>query len=98
MLDPKHPSRSGADEAVKMAVQRDFAECIQQLSLFPPGCAALKANPDVVAALDALVERARSDQAKDCARGALMQLTDRQPPSPDPVDSAALHVMMSYQW
>jgi hypothetical protein len=27
---------------VKAVVQRDFAECIQQISLFPPGREALK--------------------------------------------------------
>ena len=63
------------DDAIKTIVQRDYAECLQQLSLFAPGCEALKADPNVVVALDALVERAWSEEAKDSARGALMQLT-----------------------
>ena len=92
MLDPKHPSRSGADEAVKMAVQRDFAECIQQLSLFPPGCEALKAA-GIVEALDALVDKAWTEEAKDSARGALMQLTDRHVEAD--IDPDALHIMIS---
>ena len=73
LLDPEHP-RKDIGEPVKTAVQRDFAECIQQISLFPPGCEALKADSAVVAALDALVGKAWSEEAKDCARGALMQL------------------------
>lgn len=50
-------------------MQRDYAECIQQISLWTPGCAALRAAAGVVEALDALVEQAWSDEAKECARG-----------------------------
>jgi hypothetical protein len=50
MLDPKH-ARKETDEQIKSAVQKDFAECIQQISLYPAGCEALKAYPDVVSAL-----------------------------------------------
>jgi hypothetical protein len=76
---PRHTDAAGHDTpmSIKTAVQRDFAECIQQVSLFPPGCEALKADPAVIAGLEVLVERAWSEEAKDCARGALMQLTDR---------------------
>ena len=52
----------------------DYAECIQQVSLFPRGCEQLGADPSVVEALDLLVEKGWSDDAKDCARGALLQL------------------------
>ena len=78
---------------VKAIVQKDFAECIQQIALFPPGCDALKVDPAVVEALDALVEKAWTEEAKDSARGALMQLTDRRPETVVNLD--ALHVMMS---
>jgi hypothetical protein len=95
LLHPEHP-RKDTDEAIKTFVQRDFAECIQQISLFAPGCDALKAVPGVVEALDALIEQAWSEEAKDCARGALMQLTGRHP---DPVgggrDPDAGHIMIS---
>ena len=103
MLDPEHP-RKDTDEAVKVAVQRDFAECLQQIALFPAGCDALKADSAaVIDVLDALVDKAWSEEAKDCARGALMQLmqlTDRprvvvaDTSKVDPDD----HIMMSYQW
>jgi hypothetical protein len=94
MLDPEHP-RKDFDETIKTAVQRDFAECVQQISLFPAGSTALKANSAVVDALDALVDKAWSEGAKDCARGALMQLTDRHHETVVGIDLDALHIMMS---
>jgi len=94
LLDPEHPRRD-TDEAVKAAVQRDFAECVQQISLFPAGCDALKADSAVIPALDALVDKAWSEEAKDCAQGALMQLTDRHRETIAAIDLDALHIMMS---
>ena len=94
MLDPEHP-RKDTDEAIKTAVQRDFAECVQQISLFPAGRAALTADSAVVDVLDALVDKAWSEEAKDCARGALMQLTDRHHETVAEIDLDALHIMMS---
>ena len=93
LLDPEHP-RKDTDEQIKSAVQRDFAECIQQLSLFGPGGEALKKNPDVVSALDALVDKAWSEEAKVCARGALKQLCPERGEAVE-VDLDALHIMMS---
>ena len=75
-------------------MQRDFAECIQQVSLFPPGCEALKAA-DITAVLDELVDKAWSEEAKDSARGALMQLTDRHREVVVEVDPDMLHIMLS---
>ena len=94
LLDPEHP-RKGFAEPVKAAVQRDFAECILQISLFPPGLKALKADTAVVTALHALVDTAWSEAAKDCARGALMQLTNRQPDWHPPEVDAQQHIMVS---
>ena len=93
LLNPEHP-RNGSDEAIKAIVQRDFAECIQQLSLFAPGCEALK-SAGIVEALDALVDKAWTEEAKDSARGALMQLTDRHREVVVEVDPDALHIMLS---
>ena len=90
LLDPEHP-RKDSDEAIKTAVQRDFAECIQQVALFPPGCEALKANEAVLQALLALKDKAWSDEAKLCAEGALMALI----PPEHREDIEALHIMMS---
>ena len=91
LLDPEHP-RKDTDEFTKTAVQRDFAECIQQLSLYPPGCEALKENEHVLQALSALKDKAWSEEAKICAEGALMALI---PPERDHKEIEALHIMMS---
>jgi hypothetical protein len=94
LLDPEHPRNvDGSPEAVRAIVQRDFAECIQQLSLFAPGCEALK-SAGIVEALDMLVDKAWTEEAKDSARGALMQLTDRHHREVT-VDLDATHIMMS---
>ena len=53
------------------------------------------AEPAVEEALNTLVEQAWSEEAKDCARGALMQLTDRQRETVAAIDLDALHIMMS---
>ena len=98
LLAPDH-LRKDTDVRIKTIVQRDFAECIQQISLFPPGQAALRAEPAVEEALNTLVEQAWSEEAKDCARGALMQLTDRQQQKQyESVTEDTRHVMVSYQW
>lgn len=112
LLDPEHPrlrneaSRlaSRADDltckyfdTVKSAVQRDFAECIMQISLYPPGCAALKANPDVIKALDNTVDNAWSEEAKICARGALKQLCPERNVVIE-INLEALHIMMSCEF
>ena len=99
LLDPNHPRRGGppaggASENTLACVQRDYAECIQQISLFPPGCEALK-SAGVVQALDALVDKAWTEEAKDSARGALMQLTDRHREVVVEVDPDARWIMMS---
>ena len=41
-----------------LASTGDYAECIQQLSLFPAGCVALHADPNAIEALDLLVDKA----------------------------------------
>lgn len=95
LLDPDHP-RKDVDEQIKVAVQRDYAECIQQISLFGPGCAALAANPDVVAVLDMLVDKAWSEEAKICAGGALKQLCPERYAKTVVINSDAdRHIMMS---
>ena len=98
MLDPEHP-RQGTDVAVKAVFQRDAAECLQQLSLFDPGCEALKADADAIAALDMLVDKAWSKEAKVCAEAALKQLCPERyekAPAADPDGGEQRrHIMMS---
>ena len=98
LLNPQHPSRKDADDTTLSIIQRDFSECIQQVSLFGPGCEALKANPDVVNALDTTVEKARSEEAKVCATAALKQLCPERYEKRLVIDADSKHIMMSYQW
>ena len=88
MLDPEHP-RKDTDEAIKTAVQRDFAECVQQIVLFPAGCEVLTANEAVMPALLILKDKAWSEEAKVCAAGALMAL------NPPVLHMDGQHIMLS---
>ena len=107
MLDPNHKRldpKQNTSQATKNRVQRDYAECIQQISLYPPGCEVLKANPAVVEALDALIDKAWTEEAQQCAHAIMMQLC------PERIKHSAHtgggsgtqaeegHVMISYQW
>jgi len=81
-LDPELPRNgdppTGAPEAIKSVVQRDFAECIQQISLFPPGREALRADPAVMQALTELKEKAWTEEAKGSADRTILALTPKQ--------------------
>ena len=91
LLDPEHP-RKDTNDAVKTAVQRDFAECIQQIVLFPAGREALTVNETLMQALLTLKDKAWSEEAKVCAEGAIMALI---PPEHHEVGLEARHIMMS---
>ena len=98
MLDPSHPRLkdtmgNDTDASILAVVQRDFAHCISQISLFPPGCEALKADPAVLQALSTLRDTAWSDDARLFAEATLMVLSP-----PEHLDLEALHVMMSCAW
>ena len=77
---------------------QDFAEAIQQLAAFPPGREALLQEPSVVDALQEVVDKGWTDEAKEHAAGALMALSDHQPDAERAVAPDQRHVMMSYQW
>ncbi len=68
------------------------------MSLFLDGRAALLADPSVVPALETLAKDALSQEAAECAQGALMALGIRQmdPTSFDGGDGPR-HIMLSYQ-
>jgi DNA-directed RNA polymerase specialized sigma24 family protein len=68
---------------------------VRAADLAVPGRHPLKADSAVIPALDALVDKAWSEEAKDCAQGALMQLTDRHRETIAAIDLDALHIMMS---
>eukprot|EP01048_Picozoa_sp_COSAG05_P018251 COSAG05_NODE_2639_length_2813_cov_1.688651_2_plen_151_part_00 len=95
LLNPEHP-RKDTELGIKAIVQRDFAECILQIALFPPGCEALKIA-EICETLEVLVDKAWTDEAKDSARAAVAQLTGNKP-GPDiniNIDIDAMHIMIS---
>ena len=105
LLDPEHP-RKDTDESIKAVVQLDFIESIQQISLFPPGWAALKtAGDDVQQALTNLKDNAFTQEAKQLAEATLLVLNPpvvhrRQSVVVSSVDAAQTdgHIMLSCEW
>ena len=103
LIDEEHPVRSGSNrsdfERIKAPVQRDFAEAIQQLAVFPLGRAALLQHdvdgkhPNVVDSLQEVVRNGWSSEARRCAEGALVALSDSELHH----DIQTEHIMMSYQ-
>ena len=62
LLDADHPRKAASTfESVKAAVQRDAAEALQQLTVYPPGRAALLADPTVAEALSEVADCGWSD-------------------------------------
>jgi hypothetical protein len=81
LLESQHHRTGDADptdfENVKATVQREYAKCLQQVSLFAPGRAAMLQDPDVMGALRELAsgtEKCWSAEAQACACGALLAL------------------------
>jgi hypothetical protein len=86
-------------------VAGDYAECIQQISLFRAGCEALKAHPGVVEALDELAVKGWTEEARQGASGALFELCPERINHKHAGRTGAGdgtepdgHVMISYQW
>ena len=82
LIDPEHPRRGQPDfEAIAPHVQRDYAEAIAQLVMFPPGKEACLQNPAVAEALRHVAQEGWTDEARLSAEGALAALVDdRQQP------------------
>ena len=79
LLDPEHPQRAHPTfEANSVPVQRDFTEALQQLAVFPAGREALLAEPSAAEALQHVAEHGWSEEAQECAQGALSALSDRE--------------------
>ena len=94
LLDPDHV-RQDQERSIKVILQQDAAECYLQLALFEPGRELLSSDTSVLDALRMLLDKAWSEEAKICARGALKQLCPERRPEPVEVDLDALHIMMS---
>ena len=94
LLDPEHP-RAGLKEAEKIWCQEHHADCLAQLAVFEPAREALRQDPLVIPALEAVAESGLSAEARKFAEDALLALSDKK------LEMAAageqLHVMLSYQ-
>ena len=90
-------------EGAKGPVQRDFAEAIAQLALFPSGKEALLQDSNAVEALQQVAAEGWTEESRLSAESALLALSDRQPVDVEH-DQATRdqgqqrHVMLSYQW
>jgi hypothetical protein len=93
LLDPEHPRKDTA-EPVKAAVQRDIAECIQQLAVFPQACEVLKADSELIDAVKALVDQGWTKEAKETAARTLA-IFHPEHFVKFVVDEDSLHIMMS---
>ena len=103
MLDPGH-ARQGTPQAIKEQVQGHYAECLQQISLFPAGRQALKANSAVVQTLDVLAVKGWTDAAKQSASATLFETSPErmnrkvmEQPASNGTEPDG-HVFISYQW
>ena len=93
LLDPEHPRKDTA-EPVKAAVQRDIAESIQQLAVFPQACEVLKADSKLIDAVKTLADKGWTDKAKETATRTLLTFYPEQLVK-FVVDEDSLHIMMS---
>ena len=112
LFDPKTAmclSNPHFDSSAKGAIQLQYAECLQQLSLYEPSRRAMIADAQVMGALRELTVHGWTPEAKLCAHGALLALVEqdqreqrssRQQAGGDGVgdESRLQHVMMSYEW
>jgi hypothetical protein len=107
LLDPEHPRRHGVTvlgvktefEEVKGAVQRDFAEAIAQLAMYPPAHEVLLRDSTVTEALARVAQGGWEADARMHAEFALAALSGR-PPLDGVADEQERydHIMLSYQW
>ena len=89
-------------------MQRDFAEALEQLAVFQPkGRDAILADPTAMEALQEVAERGWSEEARECAAGALSALSDRDrgamgggdgAGAGGEVDEERRHIMMSCEY
>ena len=75
-------------------MQRDIAECIQQLAVFPQACEVLKADSELIDAVKTLVDKGWTKEAKETAARTLSAFYPEQLVK-FVVDEDSLHIMMS---
>jgi hypothetical protein len=95
LLDPSHP-RAEMKPELKSWCQTHHTECLAQLAVFGPAREALRQDPAVIPALEAVVEGGLSAEARDFAQAALLALSDKELQTL--TDGEQMHIMLSYQW
>lgn len=94
LLEPDHP-RAGMKPELKSWCQEHHAECLAQLAVFEPAREALRQDPSVTKALEAVAEAALSAEARQYAQAALLALSDKEM---HVHVEGQQHIMLSYQW
>eukprot|EP01043_Picozoa_sp_COSAG02_P052532 COSAG02_NODE_5674_length_4138_cov_472.361228_3_plen_163_part_00 len=98
LVDPEHP-QAGEAESLKEWLQAMHSECFAQLATHAESRELLLANPAVSEALQAVVENAIGDDARNHASAALGALGAQHPDQcPGGSTEGQRHVMLSYQW
>ena len=95
LLDADHP-RAGMTQELKVWCQEHHAECLAQLAVFGPAHEALRQDPSVIPALEAVAAAGLSAEARKFADAALLALSDKKPDID--MDVEQQHLMLSYQW
>ena len=83
-------------QELKSWCQEHHTECLAQLAVFAPAREALRQDPSVISALEAVAEVGLSAQARDFAQAALLALSDKELQALS--DGEQMHIMLSYQW
>ena len=63
---------------LKSWCQQHHAECLAQLAVFVPAREALRADPSVIPALEAVAEGGLTAEARQFAEAALLALSDKE--------------------
>ena len=95
LLDPSHP-RAEMTVELRSWCQEHHAECFAQLAVFAPAREALRQDPSVTLALQAVAETGLSAEARKHADAALLALSDQE--LQVLADGEQKHIMLSYQW
>ena len=90
--------RPDTDVPVRSVVQRNHVEALQQMALFGPGKQALLQESAVLPALEAVVARGFSDEARECAHNAMFALSDTDGHTGPQQEQMQMHIMLSYNW
>ena len=77
LLDPEHP-RAGMTHELKSWCQTHHAECLAQLAVFEPAHDALRQDPQVISALEAVSEGGLSAESRQYVQATLLALSDKE--------------------